>query len=482
MFIVLFFNTVFVSSGGAAIINARSCSNTDVQSAITSATSGDTVNVPAGTCIWTSTVSWQNKGINLIGAGSGTGGTQINSAVSPISSNVYGVTTNRSRISGFRFYVTGSVESAIIMKGQGWRIDHNSIENHTGGSLYSVYADGANTNGVQPYGLIDNNYAYESRIFVRNAGSLSAMNIAWADDSAIGTGNAVYFEDNIVNRSYSTNGVFIDANYGGKFVYRYNTMYGPHEMHAHSVQMELKRATRSWEIYGNLYNSPSTSEAMFIRGGTGMIFGNYISGSSKYSIAFDNVRNSLTAPNPVGKCDGSSAWDGNILANGWPCRDQIGRGKDTSLSTSEYDMKPQTSEPAYLWSNRVSTGSAFYVDIRNGSDAWIVNNRDYYDYNPSFNGTFGTGCGTLSNRPATCTKGVGYWATDQSCSNLSGSVGANPSAPISGKLYKCVSTNTWSKDGDGITYTPYQYPHPLRFTTNTTTSVPPAPPQKLRLQ
>ena len=69
----------------------------------------------------------------------------------------------------------------------------------------------------------------------------------------------------------------------------------------------------------------------------------------------------------------------------------------------------------------------------------------------------GVGCGTLANRPETCTTGVGYWATNQKCDDLTGMVGVNPSIPISGTLYKCTSTNTWEPY-----YTPYTYPHPLR--------------------
>lgn len=69
----------------------------------------------------------------------------------------------------------------------------------------------------------------------------------------------------------------------------------------------------------------------------------------------------------------------------------------------------------------------------------------------------GISCGTPASRPTTCTTGQGYWATTQSCSNLTGMVGVNPSMPISGTLYKCTAPNTWT-----TFYTPYTYPHPLR--------------------
>lgn len=64
-----------------------------------------------------------------------------------------------------------------------------------------------------------------------------------------------------------------------------------------------------------------------------------------------------------------------------------------------------------------------------------------------FDGTTGTGFGTLANRPITCTQGVGYWATDQGSWNTSGSGGQ-------GKLYTCGASNNWL-----VKYGPYTYPH-----------------------
>ncbi|MBI5181522.1 MAG: hypothetical protein HZA06_01265 [Nitrospirae bacterium] len=54
----------------AATINATSCSASDVQTAINAASDGDTVSVPAGSCTWSSRLSF-TKGITLQGAGSG---------------------------------------------------------------------------------------------------------------------------------------------------------------------------------------------------------------------------------------------------------------------------------------------------------------------------------------------------------------------------------------------------------------------------
>ena len=51
--------------------NALSPSYTDVNNAVASAASGDTVNVPAGTATWSSTLAIGTKAISLIGAGAG---------------------------------------------------------------------------------------------------------------------------------------------------------------------------------------------------------------------------------------------------------------------------------------------------------------------------------------------------------------------------------------------------------------------------
>jgi hypothetical protein len=54
-----------------AQVSASSCSTAAVQSAINSASEGQTVTIPAGTCIWASGVTISGKGIALQGAGSG---------------------------------------------------------------------------------------------------------------------------------------------------------------------------------------------------------------------------------------------------------------------------------------------------------------------------------------------------------------------------------------------------------------------------
>jgi hypothetical protein len=136
-------------------------------------------------------------------------------------------------------------------------------------------------------------------------------------------------------------------------------------------------------------------------------------------------------------------------------------------------VSEQVIHDTYIWSNRKTLTGAWdgwsttNLLTCNGLDNIPLENRDFFT---DIGASPGVSCGTLVNLPATCTTGVGYWATNQSCTDLTGLVGANPTTPISGTLYKCTATNTWT-----AYYTPLAYPHPLRGEGR------PMPPQHLRL-
>ena len=300
-----------------------------VSSCVSQASDGDTINILTGTETWSSTLSWTGKALKLIGAGVSntiiTLGTQ-----SPVieTDNISGVAGNAVRISGIRFNSANPINIWILLKGQGWRVDHCYFYNSSGASAYFVYAEGSNSGGVQPFGLADNNYFYEGRNYVHGAGATSSMNAAWADNSSIGTANAVYYEDNTYYR-ISSGGVFNDASSGAKWVMRYNTLIGNDEIFTHSLQAQDSRGTRSWEVYGNSSNNPF-SKFIPLRGGTGMVYNNYVTNSSgTYTIAYDNTRNipgdCVSGCGTWGYCDGTSSADGNTPGqSGWPVQDPVG--------------------------------------------------------------------------------------------------------------------------------------------------------------
>ena len=441
--------------GYAAIINSDSCSQNDVQWAINSSSSGDTVIIPAGKCTWDSGVSIPSY-LKITLQGSGFTKTIITRNGTAVDMNESG-----SRLTGIAF-VLNSGDEQIVVQGTGWRIDNCRFINNTGQSRVSISVTGMNVTTL-PTGLIDNNDFVQGRIVINGMMTFDKCSIEWAKPSILGTADSVYIEDNSFYKNVSSHGNVIDSNRAGSYVARFNTIGGTAELMVHGLQSDGERAGRYWEVYNNTFNADGYRWDGWVtmRGGTGIIFGNTISGDYSKNILLDFDRG-FSSIGSAGQCDGSSSWDSNEAGErGWLCRDQPGSGPDTSLWTGGNPYPPQNKQPMYFFMNRTS-GKISDVYIHNGCDNWIVANRDYYNEVTSFDGTSGVGYGTLASRPATCTKGVAYWATDQGSWNKSGSGGQ-------GVLYRAISTNTWE-----LYYTPYQYPHPLR--TSSESSGPTEPP------
>ena len=207
--------------------------------------------------------------------------------------------------------------------------------------------------------------------------------------------------------------------------------------------------------------------------------GQWVDYGMPYSVVDTSINLNATWPgskHPGYEIDGSNAtslssvWYGSDYWNGPPkfspgdtyeilrapvCIDQSGRGQGALLSSNYTDPTPsgwvnETLDPVYEWADKIN-GTITHAIV--GSDTLrIINNRDYYYQNSTFNGLSGTGSGLLANRPTTCTPYVAYWATDANGGN--------------GELYKCTASNTWT-----AFYTPYQYPYPLDTNNSALTTV-----------
>jgi hypothetical protein len=419
--------------------NAASCSNTDITSAITAAAAGDTVTVPAGNCTWTDNIHI-TKALTIIGAGIGntniTGSfTATNSwDLSPEKYHIAIVPATPAdnpviRISGFTFtfgtgahgifYRNTKTDGTELTK---VRLDHLSIYSPPG--KYVFYRYGL-AHGVMDHCIIN------GRMDMGGAAAL------WSNtDYAYGTNSNFYFEDNTWTAEAAANIEMQSGNGAGRYAFRYNTITTPTNYRAypifdlHGNQYNVRASGFGAEIYGNdiTANAPSGTTVSLVRqrGGKFLLFNNKIS---------------------------YSAGDGVSAAILEEHLDSDGLGNATSPNG-----QPQYVSSTYYWTNPVNGTELVPTLIDSLSIGIPVENTHVWLKKSSFDGSVGMGCGTLASRPATCTTGTAYWATTQSCTDMTGMVGKNPATPISGSLYKCVD-NAWEETAS---YTPYTYPHPLR--------------------
>jgi hypothetical protein len=465
----------------AATIPAASCTAADVQAAITASTSGDTVLVPAGNCTW-STVVTVTRDIKLQGAGVGkTVITGYGACVRlPLSKTV--------DLSGFEFVNCGTVHGVDEPTATSYhRLHHNKFASSgwTEINIRGAEANCSSSTVRHASVLIDNNVLINMRILVQGTPCmLSDGNVQhrlWAQAPPAGSWpGIVYIEDNQIQNTHSGAINWIDGNYGGRYIARFNTITntGSAATYAevHSVQ-GLNRAVQHWEFYKNTLTQTAAGNFgfAFIRGGSGVVWGNRVTGSLTRDLTLDNMRSQSAVPS-VGACNGSSNWDQNLGGmSGYGCRDQIGRQRDAAL-WSPGQPYTQDLRPAYFWGNErngvpwtvtLSGACSFTCLAATLNQLHLGQNRDWYNQQASFTGATGVGVGPLASRPSSCTPGVGYWATDQGSWNV-----RNPTDR--GQLYRCTASNTWS-----LHYTPFTYPHPLQG--GATGSQPPTTPSNVRI-
>jgi hypothetical protein len=432
------------------------------------------------------------------------------------------------RMTGLTFQ--GGTVSAGVAKYNGFILFHGSSQNfrldHCHFNAFT-YSNLASNGGVTTYdsimGVFDHNLfeMYSEGNAIRDYGGGDYYgDTTWAQPSAWGSSNFIFAENNVFNK-----GAANDCNYGARMVIRYNTIldnpYSPEDeglWQGHQTgQGEFRtRGCRALEIYHNyIYNNSSILNRYGFAAGnllaaTGMAWANIVAGY-KFDVVFSNARTAGSGhtqqdvPTSVGYCgNGSngnaSPWDGNSNSQGYPCLNQTGRGQGDLLSGNFPSMTNTTTgctpsaasspsscsgwphnkrEPWYVWnesqSDILAGGGLYGNPIYSGVQ--MQPNRDFYvqvsassNTTPSspFNGTSGTGFGTLVNRPTTCTAGPGgIYDTSPT-----GSYGVAYFATDNQTLYVCTTTNTWN-----AIYTPYAYPHPLVIggTTNLSGNVPVPP-------
>ncbi len=428
----------------AAVHTAATCENkagqTDVQDAIDAASLGDMVTIPSGECTWMIGVT-VTANISIIGAG--TGSTVITSGGPTLIAynNPSPSATETFEISDMTLDMNNDSDPAItFVHGsnsvmQRLKIHDLVIENAGGIAFYflRLYR-----------GVIYNNTIATGGQFQQNVGGGDGGLAAWnaiqkcSGDPLICShddGNNLYIEDNTLDIG-DTN--MQSGGAGFSWVFRYNTVTyhstAPAiEWHGNYVLPNNRCSSMDMVVYGNYYTPGSNPGDPYIqaRGGMGLVFYNYANetGTNAFMIEF---------------------------------REENDLGDEAGKCSEDTNPQPQNVSDTYVFVNERSQGLTYnfnevdpYDQLTENVDYFIMQEGDF-DGSGDFDKGGGVGCGTLGSRPATCKEGVAYWATDQSCSDISNYVGVNPTTPISGTLYKCTGTNTWAEY-----YTPYTYPHPL---------------------
>src|SRR6185312_9142095 len=313
----------------AETYTASSCSASDVQSAINSATDGDTVLVPNTDCPSGSPVTWSSavtvtKGIYLKAQGSyisfGSG-----SRLSVTSDSAHGAL-----IQGFNFSSSGSscdVSLTISSSTAPMRFTGNTWTDKSSSSVTLMCINGLGTL------LVDHNTltTYGGAAEVIHILGLGAGNANWTDSLTPGSPKMVYLESNTFNNDSGVSGTGSNAEeayYGAEFVFRYNTLNNEaNDVHGGD-------GGRWYEIYENTYTFVTTGgQACYpygtqLRGGSGLFYSNHVSGARGCG---DPYPTTTFGPD----CPSSDTCSGT-----WPVPKQVGRG-----------INKTTYSPAYAWGN-----------------------------------------------------------------------------------------------------------------------------------
>jgi len=398
-------------------INASSPSFEAVSSAVSAASSGDTVVIPAGSADWGTNYISTTKAISIVGAGMGL--TKITASgpcffvFLPDSSAVAEDQTIRVSDMTLSGNYAGGYEGSISIDQRSSSIMHNIIIDHIKfhhvidaivlkGNLYGVAYDCRFEYTDPTAGLRD------SCIFLRAIGNDRE---SWDDYCPSPAAPYGHSDNFFVEDCVFEGNVWCEAGHGGRYVLRHNTFNNFNAIQAfdaHGNQPGLLYGTIISEIYENTFtNAERAFQLLDLRGGFALCYNNVISGVTSASGTFMKIRDEYD--------DDPAIWPVN----------------DSALEV----MRPRAN---YSWANRAEGAMVGFLlgeDVTNT----LAENTTYWNEQDSFDGTAGVGVGPLSSRPATCTAGVAYWATDTNT------------------LYRAAATNAWS-----AYYTPYTYPHPLR--------------------
>jgi len=342
----------------AATINAANCSQAAVQAAVISATDGDTVLVPAGNCTWSGLSL--SKGVHLKGAGAGATNITL-TGIGTLSTNA----TASIEISGFTLiHSGGGNENRAWLVSGSWTnkppLIHDNTINVTNAGFFRWEVN----NGVI-YRNVFTCTLDESVIQHKHGDSQS-----WSTPDTLGmrdtNGNRnLYVEDNVFNNCTNQG---IDMDDSSRSVVRYN-VFNNSSWNSHGFATS-PIGNRHFEIYNNQFNQQNNnvnqSWQIWIRGGTGVVFNNFIQdlNGQQWGNKPEVVLSVRAASG------GGTQYPGGCCTT-YPCIRQIGQG---------YDGTRQFTDPIRFWNNTggyVITAGQNWGSCGGAASNFIQNGRDY---------------------------------------------------------------------------------------------------------
>jgi MYXO-CTERM domain-containing protein len=408
-------------SGGVAsarTVTVPSCELGDVQNAVDSASAGDTVVIPAGSCTWAGTLSitqpltltgsgMANDGPSEFGAGTVTTVITDNSGANNSLITVSGLTAGQLvRVSlldleptastqvGWPIVITGTCSSSGCAS---FRLD-NIV---WGKTAYWTYQPTLLTETLvstdNVFGVVDHNTVAPGSASDRSPEFININHTSWqgvgaygdsswASPDTFGSDQAVYVENNqiwlsenpVTENEFPAQGGTLGAG-GGRIVGRFNQLTlanaGPFAYHGTETSGR-SRSGRAFEIYGNAFDCEGNCNVYAgFRGGTGFVFANtWTFGTNSWLNNILNVETQRTwRATDWSECNGltpfdvndgySQVWTGTIAA-------VTGSGPYTITVAGN----PWTAD-AYDFSS-TNPGSKFYVvwDLTAGWLAGIASN------------------------------------------------------------------------------------------------------------
>jgi hypothetical protein len=226
---------------------------TDVISAITLASDGDTVVIPAGTATWTTKVAIL-KAITL--QGSGIGKTIIRDGVQSGQFLTWSLVAGKpSRMTGIEFQnggrraFSGTPAGVFGVTGSNtnrstFRMDHCMWRPLNGGATFNTVI------GVVDHNQISSSQGPFFNIYGTNWDGGAWGDRSWASPTNFGSSQFLFLEDNIY-ANFASNVRGITDSYGGaRFVVRHNTIKDAN-INTHGTEGQRGRGVRAIEAYNN---------------------------------------------------------------------------------------------------------------------------------------------------------------------------------------------------------------------------------------